>query len=75
MDAWIDCMGYLDDPESGMSQLTVEPNEMVVLELIGTTEFLYRRPDIFNNLLKSTTFVNQRRIVAGYGPILSLLFR
>ena len=32
MDAWIDCMAYLDDPAAGMSSLTLELGEQLVIE-------------------------------------------
>jgi len=31
MNAWNDCMTYLDDPDSGMSSVTVEKGGLVVI--------------------------------------------
>jgi hypothetical protein len=33
MDAWIDCMSYLDDPDSGMTKITCEKGDYILLEL------------------------------------------
>ena len=32
LDAWIDCMSYLDDPAAGMSQVSVERGKALLLE-------------------------------------------
>ncbi len=37
MDAWNDCMTYLDDSESGMSSITVAKEGLVVLKVENAT--------------------------------------
>ncbi|MEM1057357.1 MAG: barstar family protein [Bacteroidota bacterium] len=75
MDAWIDCLGHLDDPEAGMSEVTVREGEVLVLELAGALDFAYRCPDIWEDLIDGAAFVNQRRVDRGRPGILSLLLR
>jgi hypothetical protein len=70
MDAWIDCMSSLRDPSSGMSRVTVEPDEMLSLELSATAEFKNRCPDQFSELIECTAIVNRRCA----DPVLSLVF-
>ncbi|MHC4178647.1 MAG: barstar family protein [Planctomycetota bacterium] len=33
MNAWIDCMSYLDDPEAAMTTLRLEKSELLLLEI------------------------------------------
>ena len=33
MSAWVDCMGYVDDPSAGMSTVSVTPGEVLVLHI------------------------------------------
>ena len=75
MDAWIDCLGYLDDPEVGMSEVTVREGEVLVLELAGALDFAHRCPDIWLDLIECSAFVNERRVDRGHPVVLSLLLR
>jgi RNAse (barnase) inhibitor barstar len=74
MDAWIDCMSYLDDPDAAMSSLHLEPNEALTIEVCDTEDFQKRCPDQFAELVTCTSFVNQRFLRAGSGCRISLLF-
>ena len=75
MDAWIDCMSAIDDPEAELSAVTVAPGELLMLELADSLELAARRPDIWQDLIEGVTFVNQRRVDAGEPAILALLLR
>lgn len=70
MDAWVDCMSYLDDPSAGMSQVTIEAGEMLSLEILDTEEFKKRCPEQFDALIDCTAFANRRYAK----PALSLVF-
>ncbi len=39
MNAWVDCMSYLDDPEAGMTSVNVIPGDVLVLCISAVTEF------------------------------------
>ena len=60
MDAWIDCMSYLNDPLSGMSKITLEPGESLTIKLFRTADFMKRCPEQFMSLVECSAFVNQR---------------
>ena len=75
MDAWIDCMSSVDDPASGLSAVTVAQGEVLVLELAGALDFAYRCPDIWQDLIECSVFVNERRVDRGQLAVLSLLLR
>ena len=62
MDAWIDCMTDIDDPNSGMTRLTVEPNATVLIELVNSENFRKSHEDIYFALLDCVAFVNMRKI-------------
>lgn len=72
MDAWIDCMTCLDDPNSGMTTFTVTHDELAVLEVRGIRSFRERCPEQYAALVECSAFVNYRRVEIGNRPILSL---
>ncbi len=57
----IDCMTSIDEPESGMSRVTVEPGSVLVLEIGSAAEFKRRCPEQFEALVGCSAFVNYRR--------------
>lgn len=74
MDAWIDCMTYLDDPNAGMSKIVVEPGRVLTLQLENVGELSGGGREIFESLIRCTAFVNYRRIAKGDGPVLALSY-
>ena len=74
MDAWIDCMSSLDCPESGLSELTIEEGERLLIEFAGMEAFKSREPKLFDALVECTAFVNQRYIGSGEAPAIALVF-
>ena len=73
MDAWIDCMTYIDDPSAGMTTITIDKGDIMILKMIDAADFKKRCPDEFNDLLECSAFVNYRRIEIGEAPVLSLM--
>jgi hypothetical protein len=72
MDAWNDCMTYLDDPDAGMTSVHVVSGEVVVLCISGITDFKKRCPEIYDALIECSSFVNNRRIERDAPAILAL---
>ena len=72
MNAWIDCMGYVDDPTAGMSSVWVQPGEVLVLRIENAAEFKRRCPGLWLAFLECAAFVNWRRIDRGGAAILSV---
>ncbi|MGJ4948599.1 barstar family protein [Bradyrhizobium sp. HKCCYLS20291] len=73
MNAWIDCMTYVDDPDSGMSATTVAEGEVLVLRIDDAAGLQRRCPEHYQALLEGTAFVNHRRIGCGQAPVLALM--
>jgi RNAse (barnase) inhibitor barstar len=73
MDAWIDCMTSVDSPEDGLSAVTVEPNQILVLKIEDPFEFKKRCPEQFDAIMEGSAFVNFRRTEIGKAPVLALL--
>lgn len=73
MNAWIDCLTYLDEGD-GMSHFHLAEGEMLHIEVSATKSFNSRLPEIFDALVECSAFVNQRYIEAGKSPVLSLIF-
>jgi RNAse (barnase) inhibitor barstar len=74
MNAWIDCMGYLDDPEACMTNVHVKPGEILVLSLKNTRGLKERNRKLFDDIVECAAFVNWRRIKVNYPPVLTLSF-
>lgn len=62
MNAWIDCMSYIDDPDSGMSSVTVKPGESLEIVVLGTESAIKSCSEIFQIFIECTVIVNQRFI-------------
>lgn len=71
--AWIDCMTYVDEPDLGITQITVAKGEILILEVPEPEKFKEVFPKQFEDLIMNTAFVNQRRIEVGDQPVLALL--
>src|SRR5258705_6742759 len=64
MNAWIDCLTYLDEGD-GMSRFHLAPGEKLNIEITDTEMFSSRLPETFNALIHCTAFVNDRYVAAG----------
>lgn len=73
MDAWIDCMTYLDDAGAAMTSVTVDPGELFHLEVADTKDFALRLPEIWQAFIECAAFVNGRRVEQGERPVLALV--
>ena len=72
MDAWIDCLTYLDDPEAAMTNVHVQPGQCLSLVVDHAAELKTRCPELFFSLVECSAFVNWRRVEAGGQPVLAL---
>ena len=73
MDAWVDCMSYLDE-DVGMTRFNLAQGEKLHIEVTATGSFNRRLPEIFDALAECSAFVNQRYVEDGKVPVLSLVF-
>ena len=74
MDAWIDCMTYLDDPSAEMTTVHASPGGVVVLHLENVDAFSRRCPQQYAAIVECAAFVNWRRIERGRPAVLALSF-
>ena len=74
MNAWIDCMSYLDDPESGMTKVTCLTGDYIILALDNVRDFHKDTPDVYEAIIECAAFVNWRRLEANKLPLLMLSF-
>jgi hypothetical protein len=74
MDAWIDCMSYLDTPDEEMTGVHCSPGYVLTIELSEAQEFKRSCPEQFSHLLECAGFVNWRRTERGLPPLLALSF-
>lgn len=72
MSAWVDCMGYLDEPGAGMSTVWIEPGEILLLEIKSAGKFKSAAPSLWLTFLECVAFVNWRRVEGGARPILTV---
>jgi hypothetical protein len=74
LDAWIDCLTYLDDPD-GMSRFSLEPGEVLELELTSSKAMEQNAPDVLKALVETVGFVNKRYEERGKPPMLRLVLK
>jgi RNAse (barnase) inhibitor barstar len=74
MSAWVDCMTNVDAPSRGLSSVTVEKGDVLVLELENAKSFKAAHPDLFADLIDESAFVNWRRMRGGRQPVLVLSY-
>lgn len=73
MNAWVDCMTSLDEPEEGMTTVTVAKGGVVILRIDSANDFQKRRPELYDALVECAAFVNWPRIKRGAEPVLGLM--
>tara|TARA_R110002073_G_scaffold1715_1_gene12219 strand:+ start:100752 stop:101090 length:339 start_codon:yes stop_codon:yes gene_type:complete len=73
MDAWIDCMTSLDE-EDGLTAVTLKPGEVLTLRLDDYKDFKARCPDIAQDIIECSAFVNWRRNDTGDKSVLAISF-
>jgi hypothetical protein len=74
MDAWIDCMTSLDDPDAGMTQVHAPSGGVLVLQREDVDDFSRRCPEQYAAVVECSAFVNWRRIEVGEPAVLALSF-
>jgi hypothetical protein len=62
MNAWIDCMTYIDDPESGMTKINIYSGDILIIKLVNSEYFKKNCKEQYLALLECSAFVNQRRL-------------
>lgn len=73
LNAWIDCLTYLDEDDCGMANVVLKNEEMLQIEVIDSSAFKFRFPEIFDALVECTEFVNQRYIESQGKPRIALI--
>nr|WP_244563908.1 barstar family protein [Ensifer aridi] len=73
MDAWVDCMDYIDQPESRMTSIVIGEGDLLALRIDKCEEFKRRCPEQFSALIECTAFVNFRRTSQGRRSMIALL--
>ena len=76
MNAWNDCLTFVDDPDAMMvgEHVLVGSGDVLTLQLDDADDFKRRCPEQYDALIECSGFVNWRRIEAGQRPILILSF-
>ena len=75
MDAWIDCMTSLDEPNHGMTRILAANGNVLTMQLENVAPFREGHPDLYEALIESAAFVNWRRIEVGQPAVLAISFR
>jgi len=74
MNAWIDCLSYLDDPDSGMTKIHIEPGETLTVIIENSRAFKERCPEQFSALVECAAFVNYRCAEKDQSALMALAF-
>jgi hypothetical protein len=75
MDAWIDCMTSLDEPNHGMTRIHAVKGNVLTIQLENVAPFREQHPDLYAAIIESAAFVNWRRIEGGEPAVLAISFR
>jgi hypothetical protein len=65
MNAWIDCMGCMHDPDASLATVGVPAGEVCVIRLTHAADFAARCPAQYAALVECTAFVNWRNLNGG----------
>lgn len=74
MDAWIDCMTSLSDPEDTMTTINCAKGQVVTLQIDNASIFKSQQPELFKALVEAAAFVNWRLIELGEPAVLALSY-
>lgn len=74
LDAWIDCMTYLDDDEGNITQFQLSSEELLIIEIEDAAKYKGEQKEILEALIDCSAFVNYRRIDIGQRPIIILSY-
>ncbi len=74
MDAWVDCMTSLRSPEDRMTTVTLDKEEILVIELTNVDDFKKSCFDQYQAILESSAFVNYRFSSKNLLPVIALSF-
>ena len=74
MDAWIDCLTCLDEPDAGMTRVHVKVGAVLSLIIENAGKLKERCPEQFEAFVECAGFVNWRRIETGDQPVLAVSF-
>lgn len=72
MNAWIDCMSSLDEPEDGMTTCHAPKGGVLTLHIEHATDLADRCPEIFDAIVECSAFVNYRLVEVGQDAVLAL---
>ncbi len=74
MNAWIDCMTSLDEPEDGLTGVHAPEGGVVVIWIANVDQLASKSPEIYDALVECSAFVNYRKLEVGESPVLTLAF-
>lgn len=75
LDALVDCLTSLDDPDAGMSQIQMFPGQMALLVLDHCAEIAGKPQEAqVRSLVDVVSFVNWRRLEEQEPPILAIAY-
>ncbi len=74
MHAWIDCMSCLDEPDSGMTSVHVPKGGVPALHLDDFDDLHDRCPEICDELISWSAFVNFCQTARGEAPLPALSY-
>ena len=74
MNACIDCMTSLDEPNDGLTKVHVAKGEVLTLRLDNVDSMMAADQKLYEALVDDVAFVNYRRMESGDPPVLALSY-
>jgi RNAse (barnase) inhibitor barstar len=75
MNAWVDCMTSIDQPDDGMTSVHASKESVLTLQLENVAVFRENHPDLYAAIIECSAFVNWRRLEVGEPAVLAISFR
>lgn len=72
LDALVDCLTYLDDPQAAMSRVQVFPGQVVLIAIEHTQGMSKQAATQVKALVDAVAFVNWRRLEKKQPPVLAV---
>lgn len=74
MNAWIDCMSSLSEPQDEMTKIHCERGKVITLLLKNALWLKSNHQELYDAIVECSAFVNYRLLKVGRPPVLALAF-
>lgn len=74
MNAWIDLMTYLDDPDDSTTTFKIDPSDVLIIEINNCSNLTGIQDEVLQTIIDCCSFVNYRRMDLSERPFILLAY-